>query len=158
MAMHLPVQQPLRRRSSVALQPPSPPCLSNSPLVRGCRAAPRINRHNTFFEAPTTGTIMPKQRSSTSTQLSPKWSIVGLAVCCNATTSASTPATPILFPASRAHRSRPSAPSAAHIQHLPLQFPHPQSRDPTIDSAKPCPSLSSPFILSTHRAQAWSYR
>ncbi len=53
-------------------------------------------------------------------------------------------------------RTRPSTPFAAHIQHLPLQFPHPQSRDPTNDSAKRCPSLGNPFMLSTHRAQTSS--
>ncbi len=85
-------------------------------------------------------------------------SVVSCAICGSARASASTPASLIQFPASRAHRSCPSAPFAAHIQHLPLPFPHPQSRDPTNDSANPCPSLGSPFMLSSRRALARSCR
>ncbi len=84
---------------------------------------------------------MPKQRRRTSTQTSPKRSVVGLAVCCNATTNAttraSTPTFPIQGPASRAHRSRVRRPHTTSALTVPT--PAEQRPNKRLHKAMPKP-------------------
>ena len=71
-------------------------------------------------------------------------SVVSCAICGSARASASTPASPILFPASRAHRSRPSAPFAAHHTTSALTVPTPAEQRPNTRLRKAMPKPRQP--------------